>query len=285
MTGPAESGAAPYRLRVLVVDDEAFARQRVRRLLGEEPGVEVVGECAGGREAIDAVRRERPDLLLLDVQMPETTGFDVVRELAEDPAGNPPLVVFVTAYDSYAVQAFDVRALDYLLKPVDAVRLGAAIGRARAYHQQATAAERHARLMSLLAADAMSTNAGRDGAAAAESSAPGASPARLLVKDDGRMYFVRTAEVDWVESFGNYVKVHAGSRTHLVRMTMAALERALDPAAFARIHRSTIVNLDRVKEIQPWFSGDYVVLLTDGTKLRLSRAYRERLERRGIGGR
>src|SRR5215212_733939 len=250
-------------MRVLIVDDEDFARQRVRRLLEAEGGVEVVGECAGGREAVGAISSLRPDLVFLDVQMPRVDGFAVLRELQElpDPAdGSPPvapLVVFVTAYDE---------------------------------HARSTAAERHARLLAVL---------GEAGLAGSESAAGGGVPApafaelnggggagprapldRLLIKEEGRMYVVKTAEIDWVEAYGNYARLHVGPRAHLIRETMNNLERALDPARFARIHRSTIVNLDRIKEMQPWFSGEYVVLLADGTKLKLSRWYRERLEQR-----
>jgi two-component system LytT family response regulator len=298
---PAPAPRAPQPpLRALVVDDEAFARQRVRRLLTREADVEVMGECAGGREAVEAVRRERPDILFLDVQMPELDGFAVLRELAggaadADEAADAgadalPLVVFVTAYDEHALRAFDVRALDYLLKPVDPERLHLAVTRARAQHAQATAAERHARLVSLLAevAPAAAPAAGSEPAAASASpgglpataTPPTQAPARLLVKDDGHMYLVRTADVDWVEACGNYAKLHVGNRTHLMRETMASLEQALEPAGFARLHRSAIVNLDRVKEMQPWFSGDYVAILADGTRLKVSRVYRERLEQR-----
>ncbi len=281
------------RLRVLIVDDEAFARQRLNRLLADEPGVEIVGEAEGGAEAVEIARRERPDVLFLDVQMPEVNGFDVVRELGADAsAGAATSVVFVTAYDEHALEAFDVRALDYLLKPVDAERLHLAVERARAQHAQADAAERLRRLRRLVDLG-MSPRAGTLPDADADASddlvAPpsvpaerGAHPTRLLVKHGGRMFFVRTEEVDWIESYGNYVRLHVGPRTHLLRSTMGALEQALDPAQFARIHRSTIVNLDRVKEIQPWFSGDYVVLLTDGGKLKLSRAYRAQVEARGL---
>jgi len=286
--GPAaDRAAAP--LRVLVVDDEAFARQRVRRLLADESGVEVLDECASGREAVDAVRRDRPDVLFLDVQMPEMDGFAVLRELAAADGGSVPLVVFVTAYDEHALRAFDVRALDYLLKPVDPERLHVAVARARAQHAQATAAERHARLVSLLAELGPAPGSLPTGASPAAAAAPNVpaspagAPAWLLVKDEGRMYLVRAADIDWVEAFGNYAKLHVGPRTHLMRETMAGLEAALEPAGFARLHRSTIVNLDRVREMQPWFSGDYVAILTDGTRLKVSRVYRERLEQRLAG--
>ncbi|HKG95183.1 MAG TPA: LytTR family DNA-binding domain-containing protein [Gemmatimonadaceae bacterium] len=282
-------------MRVLIVDDEDFARQRVRRLLEAEGGVEVVGECAGGREAVGAIAEQRPDLVFLDVQMPRLDGFAVLRELQDlpEPAdGTPPvapLVIFVTAFDEHALRAFDVHALDYLLKPVDPDRFRVALARAREQHARSTAAERHARLLAVLGEAGMPSGGGAAGEgppspALAESIGGGSSPRapldRLLIKEEGRMYVVKTSEIDWVEAYGNYARLHVGPRAHLIRETMNNLERTLDPARFARIHRSTIVNLDRVKEMQPWFSGEYVVLLADGTKLKLSRWYRERLEQR-----
>jgi two-component system LytT family response regulator len=234
-------------LTALIVDDESLARQRLRRLLAEEADVEVVGECGGGREAISAIADLGPDVVLLDVQMPEVDGFAVLRALED----RRPIVVFVTAYDDHAIRAFDVAAVDYLVKPVEPERLRRAMARARA----ARAAQRPA------ATD------------------PPAVPAdRLLVKEDGRMFFISAGDIDWVEAAGNYAKLHVAGRVHLVRETMTGLEGRLDPRRFARIHRSTIVNLDRVREMALWFSGDYLVRLTDGTELKLSRWYRDRLE-------
>ena len=266
-------------LRVLIVDDEAFARQRLRRLLAEESDVEVVGEAANGREAIALITTHNPDVVLLDVQMPRVDGFGVLRGLD----GPAPLVIFVTAFDEHAVAAFDVHAFDYILKPVDPARFTDAIARARAQIAQTTAADRHAQLVAFLDA---SPNAGapRDTVpGTAESAAPtsGRQPLdRLLVKEEGKMYFVPVVEIDWIEAFGNYARLHTGPRTHLIRETMATLERALDTRKFARIHRSTIVNLDRIKQMDLWGSGDYMVRLADGTQLKLSRWYRDRLESR-----
>jgi two-component system LytT family response regulator len=264
-------------LRVLIVDDEAFARQRLRRLLTEESDIEIVGEASNGREAISMITTHNPDVVLLDVQMPRVDGFGVLRGLD----GPAPLVIFVTAFDEHAVAAFDVHAFDYILKPVDAARFADAIARARTQIAQSTAAERHAKLVDFL--DARSGTPARDQAApAAEpASALGRAPLdRLLVKEEGRMYFVPVAEIDWIEAFGNYARLHTGARTHLIRETMATLERALDTRRFARIHRSTIVNLDRIKQMDLWGSGDYMVRLADGTQLKLSRWYRDRLEAR-----
>jgi len=277
-------------MRALIVDDEPIARRRLRRLCQREGDVEVVGECATGGEAVAAVAEYAPDLLLLDVQMPGMDGFGVLaalREAAE--AARAPAVVFVTAYDEHAVRAFDVHAADYLLKPVEPERFRTAVARVRARLGEADAARRHAQLVALLAAAGAGGAVGSADAGAAGPDDAGVAPAasggsryrdRLLAKVDGRMFFVRAADIDWVEAEGNYVRLHVGREAHLIRETMADLERDLDPATFARIHRSTIVNLDRVKEMQPWFSGEYVVILHDGTRLKLSRWYRDRLEAR-----
>jgi two-component system, LytTR family, response regulator len=264
-------------LRVLIVDDEAFARQRLRRLLTEQLDVEVVGEAANGREAIALITTHDPDVVLLDVQMPRVDGFGVLRGLD----GPAPLVIFVTAFDEHAVSAFNVHAFDYILKPVDPARFTDAIERARAQIAQSTIAERHAKLVAFL--DASPGAPAREAAAASAEPAPagGRVPLdRLLVKEEGKMYFVPVTEIDWIEAFGNYARLHTGPRTHLIRETMATLERALDVRRFARIHRSTLVNLDRVRQMDLWGSGDYMVRLADGTQLKLSRWYRDRLEAR-----
>ena len=261
-------------LRVLIVDDEAFARQRLRRLLTEQPDVEIVGEASNGREAIALITAHDPDVVLLDVQMPRVDGFGVLRALD----GPAPLVIFVTAFDEHAVSAFNVHAFDYILKPVDPARFTYAIERARAQIAQSTIAERHAKLVAFLDASPGTVMAV---AAAEPLSAGGRAPLdRLLVKEEGKMYFVPVIEIDWIEAFGNYARLHTGPRTHLIRETMATLERALDVRRFARIHRSTIVNLDRVRQMDLWGSGDYMVRLADGTQLKLSRWYRDRLEAR-----
>ena len=266
-------------LRVLIVDDEAFARQRLRRLLSEQPDVEIVGEAANGREAVTLITTHNPDVVLLDVQMPRVDGFGVLRALD----GPAPLVIFVTAFDEHAVAAFNVHAFDYILKPVDPARFADAIARARAEIEKSTAAERHEKLVAFL--EASGGGAPRESVTApADGGVPnvtGRGPLdRLLVKEEGRMYFVPVAEIDWIEAFGNYARLHTGPKTHLIRETMATLERALDTRRFARIHRSTIVNLDRIRQMDLWGSGDYMVRLADGTQLKLSRWYRDRLEAR-----
>ena len=264
-------------LRVLIVDDESFARQRLRRLLTEESDVEVVGEAANGREAIALITTHNPDVVLLDVQMPRVDGFGVLRGLD----GPAPLVIFVTAFDEHAVAAFDVHAFDYILKPVDPTRFADAIARARTQIAQSTAAERHAKLVSFLDAGPGAPAREMTVGASEPVTAGGRAPLdRLLVKEEGKMYFVAVGEIDWIEAFGNYARLHTGPRTHLIRETMTTLERALDARRFARIHRSTIVNLDRIRQMDLWGSGDYMVRLSDGTQLKLSRWYRDRLEAR-----
>ena len=240
------------RLRVLVVDDERLAREKLRRLLAEEPDVEVIGECASGSEAVQAIRRDAPDLVLLDIQMPGQNGFDVLREVGPAQIGR---VVFVTAHDAFAVQAFEVEALDYLLKPFDAPRLRQALSRARRQAPDQLP-ERMASLLETLAS--------RD-----------RHVRRFLVRASGRMSFVRVEEIDWVEAADNYVRLHAGKDEHLLRDTMAALEARLDPRRFVRVHRGAIVNVDAVRELRPLFHGDYEVLLKTGATVAVGRSYRD----------
>ena len=278
MTQPT-SGAHP--LRVLVVDDETLPRQRLVRLLEEIPNAECVGECANGRSALDAIESLLPDLVLLDVRMPGMGGLEVARALT----GHVPFIIFVTAFDEYALGAFEVHAIDYLLKPVERERFAAAIERARMLVSSTTAAQRHERLLALLRDEpAPMSDAARGGGPLLEPPTPaslgdGAGfPRRFLVKGDGQMYFVAVDDIDWVEAYGNYVRLHVGKGVHLIRETLGNVERKLDPNRFARVHRSSIVNLDRVARMDLWGAGDYIVLLKDGTKLKLSRWYRSRIE-------
>lgn len=264
------------KIRTLIVDDEPLARRRLSRLLEEETEVDVVGVCASGREAVEAIRRDRPDLVFLDVQMPELDGFGVLAEVG---AQRLPAVVFVTAYDRYALQAFEVHALDYLLKPYTPARLSATVQRA-ARQLQAPGAEagRLAELLEHLERERRALAERLEGTAAPAPTPPTpAHTGRLLVKEGERMFFVPVERVDWLEAEGNYVRLHCGRDAHLVRATLGGMELQLDARRFTRIHRSTIVNVDRVKEVRPWFAGDYLVKLQDGTELRLSRRYRDRL--------
>ena len=271
-----------HPLRVLVVDDETLPRQRLIRLLEEIPNAECVGECANGRSALDAIESILPDLVLLDVRMPGMGGLDVARALT----GHVPFVVFVTAFDEYALSAFEVHAIDYLLKPVERERFVAAIERARTLVSSTTAAQRHERLLALLRDERRPARDTESGDLLPEpvpvGSAPSgdgtAFPRRFLVKGDGQMYFVGVDEIDWVEAYGNYVRLHVGKGVHLIRETLGNIERKLDPSRFARVHRSSIVNLDRVARMDLWGAGDYIVLLKDGTQLKLSRTYRDQLQ-------
>jgi two-component system LytT family response regulator len=221
-------------VRVLIVDDEPLARERLRTLLGARPDVTVVGECGDGRDAVAKIESLRPDLVLLDVQMPEMGGFEVVD--AVSPA-HLPAIIFVTAYDEHAIRAFDVDAVDYVLKPVQPDRFGKAMDRA-----------------------------------AAQAGGP-----RFVVRQGARLSFVRADDVDWIESASNYARLHAGGRAHLVRETMKALEERLDPARFVRVHRSAIVNLDRVASVAAATHGELVITMRDGATVPASRTYAERL--------
>jgi two-component system LytT family response regulator len=247
------------KIRTLVVDDEPVARARVLALLREEPDVEVVGECANGTEAIAAIESAAPDLLFLDVQMPELDGLELAQALGPD---CKPAIVFITAYDEYALRAFEIHALDYLLKPFSSARFKAALTHARARLTQRQATTLGRQLIDLLP----------------EIRRPGQGRDRLVIKSGGRIYFVRTADIDWCEASGNYVRLHVGPQSHIVRETMAHLASNLDPNRFIRIHRSAIVNVDRIQELQSSFNGEYVVLLQSGDRLTLSRGYRDGLQ-------
>ncbi len=243
-------------LRVLLVDDEPLARTLLRSLLQAEREVEVVGECAG-TGAVAAIASTRPDIVFLDVQMPEVDGFQVLERLAPD---RRPVVVFVTAYDRYAVRAFEVHAVDYLLKPVDAARFHDAFEHARARARGATGAAAGPGIAALLDARVR-------------------YPPRLLVPGREGTIVVDVDTIDWIEAADYYVSIHAGGRTHLLRETMADLEGRLDPARFFRAHRSAIVNLDRVRTIRPLFHGDAELVLSTGDEVRLSRTRRAEFAR------
>jgi two-component system LytT family response regulator len=245
-------------IRALIVDDEPPARERIRALLQDEGDIVVAGESDSGPTAVEAIRNLDPDLVFLDVQMPGLDGFGVLDALGT----RPPALVFVTAYDAYAVRAFEVHALDYLLKPFDRDRFRATLERVRG----------------ALAARAPAAEGPAEAAPIEESGVAPAPLRRLLAKRDGRLVVLKVAEIDWIESSANYVALHVGKEKYLVRETMQSLEGRLDGAQFLRIHRSTIVNLDRVQEIEPYFHGDYIVRLQDGQRLTLSRTYRDRLQ-------
>ena len=258
-------------LRVLVVDDEPAARRGIKLLLESASAVTVVGEAGDGPEAVRQIEVLEPDIVFLDVQMPGYDGFEVIKRVA---AAQPPAVVFVTAYDEHALRAFDVSAVDYLLKPYEDARFHAALARATEEVRRRRAGDLGARLERLIAALERSPST----PPAAEAAGPGGLTDRILIKSSGELHFLKTDEIDWIEAEGDYMKFHAGGRAHLLRETMARLESRLDPRRFIRIHRSTIVNVDRVRKMSPAFAGEYAVVLNDGTKLRLSRGYQDRLQ-------
>jgi two-component system LytT family response regulator len=261
-------------LRTLIVDDEPLARDGIRMHLAAEPDVEIVGEAADGVQAVDAIRALNPDLVFLDVQMPEVDGLQVVERIG---AARMPAVIFATAYHQHAVRAFELHAVDYLLKPVTEERVRAALTRARLRLATRGEEELTARLEALLE-DLRALHARADGAA---EPAPAQKKYAAWISVAGRTstQLVRVEDVDWFEAEGNYVRLHVGKVTHLIRSTLRAMGDQLDPAMFIRIHRSTIVNVNRIREIQPWFGGDYIALLHDGRQLRVSRSHREQLLR------
>ena len=260
-------------LRVVVVDDEPLARERLVGLLAGRPGVELAGECRNGREAIEVIGAEAPDLVFLDVQMPGMSGLDVLRALGPERA---PAVVFVTAYEAHAVQAFELHALDYLLKPFEDRRFEESLRRARARIESGRLLAEFARRVSALLE---SRTDPEPATVALQDGGTGGAVQRLVIKDAERSVLLPVDRIDWIESANYHVVIHAGGGTHVVRDTLGRLERVLDER-FVRIHRSTIVNLDRVAEFQRLFHGDFAVLLTDGTDLKLSRTYRSLVEAR-----
>ncbi len=246
-------------VKILIVDDEPLARERIRALVSDHRDIEIIGECSTGVEAVSSIKRLEPDLVFLDVQMPDLDGFDVIESVG---AAEMPTVIFVTAYDKYALRAFEVNALDYLLKPFDRERFDAAIARGRAQIQQKKSGALNERLLALIA----------------DIRAEPTRIERLVIKSGGRVFFIKTDEIDWIEAAGNYVRLHTATGEHLHRETMSNLEARLDPRKFMRIHRSMIVNCERIKELHPLFHGEYAVTLSDGTRLTLSRSYRDRLQ-------
>ena len=246
-------------IQALIVDDEPIARLGVRRMLEAAPGFEVCGECGDGAEAVRQIRESSPDVVFLDVQMPELDGISVVRSIG---AEQMPLVVFVTAYDQYAVRAFDLHALDYVVKPFDKARFRDCLARVEAQLATAAKADLAQRLGRLLETDE--------------------APKRLLVRDGERMVLIPFAEIDWLEAADNYVRIHRGAESILHRRTVDAMEELLGATDFVRIRRSIIVRIDRIRELDPLFRGEYVLTLAGGERLRSSRRYRERIEALGV---
>ena len=245
-------------IRVLIVDDEPLACERIRDMLKDDIRVDLLGECANGEQAIEAIQQLAPDLVFLDVEMPGKNGFAVLDALDRDQL---PVVIFVTAYDQYAVRAFEFHALDYLLKPFDQERFDKALARAIDHITNDKSENITERILKTLE----------------EMKVRPVHLERLVIKMNGHVFFVKTEDIDWLEAEGNYVRLHAGRESYLLRDTISALESQLDPRKFVRVHRSAIVNLDRIQELQPWFHGEYRIILREGVQLTLSRSYRERL--------
>ncbi|HKY05946.1 MAG TPA: LytTR family DNA-binding domain-containing protein [Blastocatellia bacterium] len=246
------------KIKTVIVDDVLLARERIKRYLATEPNIELAGECANGREAVEMIPAVKPDLIFLDVQMPELDGFGVLEEIG---AAEMPVVIFVTAFDQFALRAFEVHALDYLLKPFSRERFREAMAHARAHIEREGTRDFNLRLGALLK----------------DVKSEPKHLKRLAIRSSGRVLYLLTDEIDWIESAGNYVSVRAGKQSHLLRERMGQLELKLNPAKFVRIHRSTLVNIDRIKELHPLFNGDQKVILRDGSELTLSRNYRDRL--------
>ena len=244
-------------IRALIVDDEPLARTHLRNLLAADPEVVVSGECGNGADAVDVIAREEPDIVFLDIQMPELDGFEVIQRVG---AERMPVVVFVTAYDEYALKAFEAHALDYLMKPVNRARFHDTVERAKRRIRSERGGDFREPLAQLI--DYLGGQKYLE---------------RLAIRSDGRIVFLKTEYIDWIEAADDHVKLHVGTKTYLHRDTLGRLEQRLSPASFLRIHRSTIVNIERIRELQPWFQGDYVLILADGTRLTSGRSYRDKV--------
>jgi len=255
--------AGPARIRTLIVDDQLLAREMLRRMLKDEPDIEIVGMPASGPEAVEAIHSLSPDLVFLDVRMPELDGFGVLAQI--DPA-RMPAIIFVTANDDFALRAFDVHAVDYLVKPCTKERFQTALQRARRQILRNEAGATQRRLTALLE----------------DLKAQPRLAERLPVKSEGRIIFLRLPDIDWVEAADNYVKLHVGKEAHLLRETMTSLEGKLPAERFLRISRSAMVNIEQIKELHPMFHGEYVVILRNGARLTLTRGYRDKLQRLGL---
>jgi two-component system LytT family response regulator len=250
------------KIRTLIVDDESLARERLRQLLEENSEIEIIGECSDGQEALTALEKERPELVFLDIQMPELDGFGVLETIRIDPM---PVIVFVTAHNQFALRAFEVHAVDYLLKPFDRERFATALNHALEQVKQRSRGEITEKQNAVLA----ELN-------------PPKPVERLAVKSGGRVFLIKVQDLDWIEAAHNYVELHVNKQTHLLRDTLNAIEAKLPPDKFVRISRSVIVNIERIKELQPLFYGEYTVILVNGTRLTLSRRYRDKLQQLGL---
>src|SRR5690242_10651512 len=268
------------KLRTLLVDDEALSRRGLQLRLRMANDVEVIGECSNGREALKAIREHRPDLVFLDIQMPGLSGFDVLAELQPHEL---PMIVFVTAYDRFAVQAFEARAIDYVLKPVDDARLAATLMHVRELLEQRTAVAERNQLVHLLAELRGSGEIESVGAAPAAMASSTQAATWLPIRNGRETVRVPVESIEWVDAAGDYLCIHASGHTHILRATMREMEHLLDPRLFQRVHRSTIVNLTRVKSLRAHMNGEYFLRLDGGQELKLSRTYRDKVEYFQIG--
>lgn len=249
----------PTPMRVLIADDETPARQRIRQLLQTDPYLNIIGESADGLETVDRIKTEHPDLVFLDIEMPELNGFGVLEAVGPD---HMPATVFTTAYNEHAIHAFEVNALDYLLKPIDPERMAKALDRAWVWRRTSLAKDYQTQLEDLLA---MVRNEGQ-------------YLHRILVKEEDHHVILKVKDIQWVEAEDNYVRLHVEGTSHLLRTSMSSLLERMDPRQFRRIHRSSIVNLDCIQEVHPWFSGEHVMVMRDGTRLTMSRTYRDQFK-------
>lgn len=256
------------KIKTLIVDDEPLARRNIRLLLEKDPQIEIVAECRNGKEAVAAIKSFPLDLIFLDIQMPEMDGFDVLEQVGLEQIH---AIIFVTAFDQYALKAFEVHALDYLLKPFDDARFQRALQTAKDQIEQREIDKLTKKLLALLE-DRLTTRE--------KLSQERTYLTRLMIKLTNRVILLNVNDIDWIEADGNYAKLHVGHKSHMLREKMHDLESRLDPQQFVRIHRSIIVNLERIKELYPHFNGDYMIVLADGTQLKLSRSRREHLESR-----
>ena len=258
-------------IRALIVDDERLARETLRLLLDTHEEIEIVGECQNGAEAVTAIKQHSPDLVFLDIQMPEMNGFEVIKTVGPE---HMPVVIFVTAYDQYALRAFEAQALDYLLKPFDDDRFEQALERAVERIHERQVGELSSKLMHLISAK------GDSPPQQVESIEPtDGFLERIMIKERGSLFFIKVDEIEWIEAAGDYVSIHVSNKSHLLRETMSGLMKKLNPRQFVRVHRSSIVKVDSIKELKPYFHGDYIIILNSGKELKLSRRYWEQVEK------
>lgn len=265
------------KIRALVVDDESLAREALLVMLSDDAEIEVIAECRNGREAVEAIREQSPDVVFLDIQMPEMDGFQVIEKVGVE---QMPVTVFVTAFDQYALRAFDAYALDYLLKPFDHDRFNTALQRAKIQVRQQNIGKISENLFAALQDLKLETgeSLSNEGGGKSKKAVNKEPIERVVIKTNGRIYFLKVDEIDWVEGAGDYLCLHSGSQTHLIRETMGNFHTKLNAKKFLRIHRSTIVNIERIKDINPFFKGEYVVTLINGKRLKASRGYRREIQ-------